>query len=123
MPKCGSHHCVFVIGGSGLDRIQMNIRGEKHVVDPRMVDQIQHIGGVTPDRGPRSDREFRTQLMPRQAAVLMVALRVSRPQAGGDGLLDQVVDHQAVASAVYKGERLQPIIGIVGRDLRQHRLQ
>ena len=83
----------------------LRARGENCLADVRILDQIQHVGGVAPELVTGDCSHLPAQLPPRERAVAAMALGVGRAQAAGEGLLKRLVQDQSVAGVRHERKR------------------
>ena len=93
-----------VCGSSRLDREQVLCSREERLADHRVLDQIEHVGGVAPELGRRHRRQLAPELPPRGPSVAAMRGRVGAAQGPGDRLADRVVDDEPVVSKLHEGE-------------------
>jgi hypothetical protein len=97
--------------------------GEERIADNRVLDEVEHVGGVAPEIGPPSRPQLRAQAGPGGAAVGTVTGRVGCLEQRARGHAHCVVNDQALGAELDKRERAQGAEQFGRIVVRQHRLQ
>lgn len=99
----------FVAGARRLDHIGLGGTGEERLAHRRVLDQIQGIGGVSPQLGRRGRGHLRAQLQPGRLAVGPVATGIGGAQRRGADLTNCVVQDQPFAARLHERQRCEPV--------------
>jgi hypothetical protein len=102
------HRYRCSIGGLGrFDREFVGAAWEERIADDRVLDEVEHVGGVAPQVGPPGGAQLHAQANPRGAAVGAVTGRVGCLQQRARGHAHCVVNHQPRGAKVDKRQRAQ----------------
>ena len=112
-----------ISGAGGFDRELVGAAREERIADDRVLDEVEHVGGVAPEIGPPGGAQLRAQAGPRGAAVGAVTGRVGCLEQRARGHAHRVVNHQALGAKLDKRERAQRAEQLGRVVVGQHRLQ
>ena len=104
----------------GLDHQRLRARREERLAHDRVVDQVEHVGGVAPELRRPGFADLGPQLAPGGAAVGPVAGGIGRPQESGHRVTDGLVHDQAVAATVHERQLEQAPHGLAAVGLTGH---
>jgi hypothetical protein len=89
-----------IVGPCRLDGERLAVAREKGLARHRVVDEVQHVRGVSPQLGRSRFARLGAQLAPRRPAIAAVAGRVRSAQEARDGIPHRLVHDEAVAARV-----------------------
>ena len=101
----------------------MRVRGEEGFPRYRVLDDIEHIGGVAPNVAPTRHAHLIAQLPPGSAAIFAVCRGVGGLQCGCDRILHGVMHMQSLTVAIHEREGVEAVVGVVRGSVRQHRAE
>ena len=100
---------------------------EVDLAQGRVLEQVQHVGGVAPQLGGVGVAHLAAQLVPGGGLQPPVGRRVAGAQQGGDRLAHGLLDHQALAPELGERQRPQPLErlwgGLAGQQRGEQRLR
>ena len=77
---------------------------EERLADGAVLDQVEHVGGVTPEVGGGHCRQLAAELLPCGCPIAPVGDRIEPAQGAGDRLANRVVDQEPVVPELDEGE-------------------
>jgi hypothetical protein len=109
-----------VCGRRPLDRVHELARREERLTNGRLIDQVEHVGGVAPELGRRHRRQLVAEVAPGGGAMATVRDGIGAAQGASDRLADRVVDDQPVVSELHEREGAHTLEHVVRRTFGQH---
>ena len=104
-----------------IDEVQVLGRREERLADGRVLEDVEQVRGVAPHLVGRRPRHLVAELPPGGDPVPPGPVGIRRPEVGGDDLADGVVDHEPVGAQLDERQAAQPLEGVLGRGVREHR--
>ena len=77
---------------------------EERLANGRVLDQVEHVGGVPPEVGGRHCRQLAAELPPCGCPIAPMGDRIDPAQSAGDRLANRVVDDEPIAPQLDEGE-------------------
>jgi hypothetical protein len=114
---------VGVALARGLDGQRLRAAREEGLTHDRVVDQVEHVGGVAPELGGRRIPRFGAELAPGGPLVRAVAAGIRAVEEAGDCVSHGLVHDETVAAGVDEREIEQPTQGLGAVVFVEHRGQ